>query len=62
VIPLRSEISQARMSAMSVRLRKAVAADVPRLREVIEASVRGLQAEDYSPGQIEGALKRVRRG
>ena len=47
------------MSAMSVRLRKAVAADVSRLREVIEASVRGLQAEDYSPGQIEGALKSV---
>jgi GNAT superfamily N-acetyltransferase len=29
------------------------------LREVIEASVRGLQAEDYSPAQIEGALKSV---
>ena len=28
---------------------KAVAGDVPRLREVIEASVRGFQAEDYSP-------------
>ncbi len=34
-------------------------ADVPRLREVIEASVRGLQAEDYSPAQIEGALQSV---
>ena len=44
---------------MNVRLRKAVPADVPRLREVIEASVRGLQAEDYSPRQIEGALKSV---
>lgn len=33
--------------------------DIPRLREVIEASVRGLQVQDYSPAQIEGALKSV---
>ena len=38
---------------------KSTAADVPRLREIIEASVRGLQADDYSPAQIEGALKSV---
>jgi GNAT superfamily N-acetyltransferase len=44
---------------MKARVRKAVAADVPRLRELIDASVRGLQAEDYSPAQIEGALKTV---
>lgn len=44
---------------MKISLRKAGAADVPRLRELIEASVRGLQAEDYSPSQIEGALKTV---
>src|SRR5579863_3461371 len=44
---------------MNVLLRQAVAADIPRLREVIEASVRGLQAEDYSPTQIEGALQSV---
>ena len=42
-----------------IHIRKAVAADVPRMREVMEASVRGLQAEDYSPAQIEGALKSV---
>src|SRR5271170_1259182 len=48
-----------RMTAMKIHIRKAVAADVRRLREVIEASVRGLQAEDYSPAQIEGALKSV---
>ncbi len=42
-----------------IHLRKATAADIPRLREVIEASVRGLQANDYSPAQIEGALKLV---
>jgi GNAT superfamily N-acetyltransferase len=41
------------------RLRKATTADIPRLREVIEASVRGLQSGDYSPAQIEGALKSV---
>jgi N-acetylglutamate synthase-like GNAT family acetyltransferase len=45
--------------ATNIHLRKAAAADVPRLREVIEASVRGLQAADYSPAQIEGALKSV---
>jgi GNAT superfamily N-acetyltransferase len=44
---------------MNIRIRKATPADVPRLREVIEASVRGLQAEDYSPAQIEGALQSV---
>jgi GNAT superfamily N-acetyltransferase len=42
-----------------IQVRKATAEDVPRLREVIEASVRGLQAADYSPAQIEGALKSV---
>jgi GNAT superfamily N-acetyltransferase len=44
---------------MNVPLRKAVVGDIPRLREVIEASVRGLQAEDYSAAQIEGALQSV---
>jgi len=47
------------LTATNIRVRKAVAGDVPRLREVIEASVRGLQAEDYSAAQIEGALKTV---
>jgi GNAT superfamily N-acetyltransferase len=45
--------------AADIQIRKATTADVPRLREVIEASVRGLQAADYSPSQIEGALKSV---
>ena len=44
---------------MKVQIRKAVPADIPRLREVIEASVRGLQANDYSPSQLEGALRSV---
>jgi len=42
-----------------LHLRKAVPSDVPRMREVIEASVRGLQADYYSPIQIERALKSV---
>ena len=33
--------------------------DVPVLRELIQASVRGLQTEDYTPEQIEGALATV---
>ena len=44
---------------MQIQLRQAVPADIPRLQEVIEASVRGLQANDYTPAQIEGALKSV---
>ena len=44
---------------MNIHIRKATPADIPRLREVIEASVRGLQAKDYSPAQIEGALQSV---
>jgi GNAT superfamily N-acetyltransferase len=43
----------------NIHIRKATPADIPRLREVIEASVRGLQAGDYSPAQIEGALNSV---
>jgi GNAT superfamily N-acetyltransferase len=42
-----------------IRIRTAVAADIPGLREVIEVSVRGLQARDYTPPQIELALKSV---
>ena len=45
--------------AREVRIRPAVTADVSVLRELIEASVRGLQAGDYTPAQLEGALKRV---
>jgi len=43
----------------NVRIRRAVAADIPVLRELIEASVRGLQARDYTPTQLESALKTV---
>ena len=34
-------------------------ADIPAIREVIQASVRELQAGDYTPAQIEGALATV---
>jgi len=47
------------MLTTNIHIRKATASDVPRLREVIEASVRGLQSNDYSPAQIEGALQSV---
>jgi GNAT superfamily N-acetyltransferase len=41
---------------VNIRVRKAAARDVRPLRELIEASVRGLQTADYSRAQIEGAL------
>ncbi len=40
----------------SVVIRRATEADVPALHALIEASVRGLQANDYTPAEIEGAL------
>jgi GNAT superfamily N-acetyltransferase len=42
-----------------IRLRLAVPEDVPVLRQLIDASVRGLQTQDYTAAQIEGALKTV---
>jgi GNAT superfamily N-acetyltransferase len=43
----------------NIHLRLAVPEDVPVLRQLIEASVRGLQTQDYTPAQIDGALKTV---
>jgi N-acetylglutamate synthase-like GNAT family acetyltransferase len=40
-------------------VRIAVPADIPMLRELIAASVRGLQAQDYSREQLEAALETV---
>jgi GNAT superfamily N-acetyltransferase len=51
--------NEALVTAAKIHIRNATSADIPRLREVIQASVRGLQAADYSPAQIEGALKSV---
>src|ERR1700676_2609255 len=42
-----------------IHIRPAVPADIPVLSVLIDASVRELQAQDYSPEQIEGALKTV---
>lgn len=42
---------------MGIFIRKACTADILALRQVIEASVRGLQIHDYSLRQIELALK-----
>lgn len=42
-----------------IQLRLATPEDVPVVRELIAASVRGLQTEDYTPAQIEGALQTV---
>jgi hypothetical protein len=43
----------------NIHLRLAVPEDVGILRELIGASVRVLQAQDYSPAQMEGALETV---
>jgi GNAT superfamily N-acetyltransferase len=47
------------MTQATIYLRIAVPEDVPVLHELIDASVRGLQAQDYTPAQIEGALQTV---
>jgi GNAT superfamily N-acetyltransferase len=44
---------------MTIRIRLAVSADIPVLRTLIDASVRGLQTRDYTPSQIESALATV---
>ncbi len=43
-------------SAIPISLRLATHADEPALHALIEASVRGLQRNDYTPEQIDGAL------
>lgn len=44
---------------MNIRVRLATPADIPVLQVLIAASVRELQAEDYTPDQREVALKNV---
>ena len=44
---------------MNLTLRQAVREDIPTLRKLIDASVRGLQTVDYTQPQIEGALQTV---
>jgi N-acetylglutamate synthase-like GNAT family acetyltransferase len=43
----------------NAQVRKATNGDIPQIRKLIDVSVRGLQAQDYSPAQIEGALESV---
>jgi len=40
-------------------IRPSVSADIPVLRDLIDASVRRLQSGDYSPAQIDSALRTV---
>ena len=42
-----------------MQIRIAMLEDVPALNALIEASVRGLQADDYSPAQLDAALGSV---
>jgi GNAT superfamily N-acetyltransferase len=44
---------------IAMRVRLAMEEDVPQLRVLIDASVRALQAEDYSASQIDHALQTV---
>lgn len=44
---------------MEVRIRPARSDDIPALQSLIDASVRGLQAGDYTPHQIDRALATV---
>lgn len=45
--------------SMEFSIRQAETRDIPTLRKLIDASVRRLQAGDYSPSQIESALASV---
>jgi GNAT superfamily N-acetyltransferase len=44
---------------MSIRIRQATPEDIPVLAKLIDASVRGLHSPDYTPSQIEAALRTV---
>jgi GNAT superfamily N-acetyltransferase len=44
---------------VDIRIRRAIEGDIPLLRELIVLSVRKLQAGDYAPEQLEGALETV---
>jgi len=43
----------------SWQIRLAQPSDIPALHALIEASIRGLQADDYTPAQIDGAIGTV---
>ena len=50
---------QSCFQAMNLRLRQALIADIDVLPALMNASVRGLQVNDYTPAQIEAALDSV---
>jgi GNAT superfamily N-acetyltransferase len=52
-------VAKGSFKAMSIRIRRATADEVPLLRALIEASVRQLQANDYTEKQREAALRTV---
>ena len=43
-------------SAMNFRIRRATPQDIPALNSLIEQSIRGLQGNDYTLAQREGAI------
>ena len=45
------------MSAAGFTIRRAAFADIPALQELIATSARALSRDDYTPAQIEGALR-----
>ncbi len=57
--PMLTQTALMNFQLRKVRLRKATMADIAQIRELIETSVRGLQAQDYTSAQIEGALRSV---
>jgi GNAT superfamily N-acetyltransferase len=47
------------VQAVELKIRAATVEDIPALTRLIEVSVRGLQANDYSPAQLDAALGSV---
>lgn len=59
-MPLRAQSSKSQDdSPETIRIRQATAADIPAVRELIDASVRGLSLSYYDQEQIESALSSV---
>jgi GNAT superfamily N-acetyltransferase len=52
-------IAENKSTETKIHIRPAVPADIPVLQQLIDASVRELQAQDYTAAQMEGALKTV---
>jgi GNAT superfamily N-acetyltransferase len=59
LFPLQIARSLVSTILVEIRIRQAVTADLPTLRQLIDVSVRGLQAKDYTSAQMEKALATV---